>query len=154
MAQRSLNKVMLIGNVVKDPELRYTPQGTAVCTFTVAVNREWKDSTGQKKTEATFIRAIAWSKLAEIISQYMIKGGKVYVEGRLSNRTWKDKQGIDHYMTEIVTDELILLDNKKGTRQQTTTINENIETPPEPEPTLQPEEIEKPDKLNIDEIPL
>lgn len=148
---RSLNKVMLIGNAVKDPELKYTPQGTAVCSFSVATNREWKDSTGQKKEEATFHRVIAWSKLGEIISQYLTKGSKVYLEGRLSNRQWKDQSGVDHYMTEIVADELILLDNKK-TVQQTVA---PVEVPPEPEPKEPepPENIKGTEDVNPDDIP-
>ncbi len=155
---RSLNKVSLIGNATRDPELKYTPQGTAVCTFSIATNREWKDSTGQKKDEATFHRIVAWSKLAEIISQYLKRGSKCYIEGRLSNRSWKDQQGVMHYITEIVADELILLDNK-GTGQQPV---EEVETPPEPEqqPEVEKQEVEdKPadikeeDIVNPDDIP-
>jgi len=148
---RSLNKVMLIGNAVKDPELKYTPQGTAVCSFSVATNREWKDSTGQKKEEATFHRVIAWGKLGEIISQYLTKGSKVYLEGRLSNRQWKDQAGVDHYMTEIVADELILLDNKKTVQQ----IVAPVEVPPEPEPKEPepPENIKGTEDVNPDDIP-
>jgi len=150
---RNLNKVMLIGNATKDPELRYTPQGTAVCTFNVATNREWKDSTGQTKSEATFHRITAWSKLAEIISQYLKKGSKVYLEGRLSNRSWKDPQGQDHYITEIVADELILLDNKRTGQQPA---SEPVVTPPEPE-QAEPEPPEPGEKgkedINPDDIP-
>jgi len=153
---RNLNKVMLIGNATKDPELRYTPQGTAVCTFNVATNREWKDSTGQTKSEATFHRITAWSKLAEIISQYLKKGSKVYLEGRLSNRSWKDPQGQDHYVTEIVADELILLDNRRTVQQPVSTQVE--ETSPEPEPVEpeppEPNENEKSkEDVNPDDIP-
>ena len=111
---KNLNKVLLIGNATKDPELKYTPSGTAVCSFSVATNRDWKDSTGQMKSEATFHKVIAWSKLAEIISQYLKKGSKVYLEGRITNRQWTDKDGVIHYATEIVADELILLDNKNS----------------------------------------
>lgn len=128
---RSLNKVQLIGNAVKDPELKYTPSGTAIVSFSVATNREWKDSTGQAKSEATFHRVVAWSKLAEIINQYVKKGSKVFVEGRLNNKSWKDQQGAMHYMTEIVADELILLDNKKATEQ--TAMEATGEQPPEPQ---------------------
>lgn len=141
---KNLNKATLIGNVVKDPELKYTPQGTAVVSFSVATNRDWKDAAGAKKEEATFHRVTAWSKLAEIISQYVVKGSKVYLEGRISNRTWKDQAtGVDHYMTEIVADELILLDNKK-TGQDTTVSFPNNE--PDPAATVQnePENEEMP----------
>src|SRR3972149_5479617 len=109
---KSLNKVMLIGNLTKDPELKYTPQGTAVCSFTVATNREWKDSTGQAKSEATFNRVVAWGKLGENISQYAKKGGRIYIEGRISNRSWVDQQGATHYMTEIVASDMVLLDSR------------------------------------------
>ncbi|MFA5460422.1 MAG: single-stranded DNA-binding protein [Candidatus Paceibacterota bacterium] len=143
---KNLNKATLIGNVVKDPELKYTPQGTAVVSFSVATNRDWKDTNGDKKEEATFHRLVAWSKLAEIISQYVVKGSKVYVEGRISNRTWKDQAtGVDHYMTEIVADELILLDNKK-TGQDATPSFSNNGNEPDPTATVQnePENEEMP----------
>jgi len=154
---KCLNKVMLIGNATKDPELRYTPQGIAVCSFTIATNREWKDSSGQIKSEATFHRVIAWSKLAEIISQYLTKGSKAYVEGRLSNRSWKDQQGQIHYITEIVADELILLDSKKTIQQSAQVVMDN---PPEPEPTKTeseepglPRPDEKDEEIDLDDIP-
>ena len=81
---RSLNKVMLIGNLTRDPEMRYTPQGTAVCTFGVATNRSWTTESGEKKEDAEFHNVVAWNKLAEICTQLLKKGRKVYVEGRLS----------------------------------------------------------------------
>lgn len=139
---KNLNKATLIGNVVKDPELKYTPQGTAVVSFSVATNRDWKDANGDKKEEATFHRLVAWSKLAEIISQYVVKGSKVYVEGRISNRTWKDQEGADHYITEIVADELILLDNKKTGQDATPSLSNE----PDPAATIQnePENEEMP----------
>lgn len=149
---KSLNKVTLIGNATKDPELKYTPQGTAVCSFSIATNREWKDSTGQRKEEATFTRVVAWSKLAEIISQYLVKGSRAYIEGRLSNRSWKDQQGIDHYVTEVVADELILLDNKRVEQQATVEEVHPVEPePPEPEVT-EPKEDDK-EEINPDDIP-
>ena len=144
---RSLNKVTLIGNATKDPELRYTPQGTAVCTFSIATNREWTDSSGQKKEEATFHRIVAWSKLAEIISQYLKKGSKVYLEGRISNRTWQDQQNVTHYATEIVADELILLDNKRTDQQQQQQVDVPVEVPPEPEATPEPAPVEPEPKV-------
>jgi single-strand DNA-binding protein len=151
---RSLNKVMLIGNATKDPELRYTPQGTAVCSFSVATNREWKNSTGEVKSEATFSRVIAWSKLGEIISQYVKRGSKVYLEGRLSNRQWKDQAGVDHYMTEIVADELILLDNKKVEQQATVAETHPVEPePPEPEIEVTEPKGDAKEDVNPDDIP-
>lgn len=154
---RCLNKVMLIGNATKEPELRYTPQGIAVCSFTIATNREWKDSSGQIKSEATFHRVIAWSKLAEIISQYLTKGSKAYIEGRLSNRSWKDQQGQTHYVTEVIADELILLDSRRITQQPIQAIMDN---PPEPEPTESelekpelPDPNEKDEEIDLNDIP-
>ena len=104
---------MLIGNLTKDPELKYTPQGTAVVNFTIATNRQWKDSSGNENDEATFTRCVAWSKLAEIIAQYLFKGTKVYIDGRISSKNWDDKQGVKHYMTEVVVDNMIMLDSKR-----------------------------------------
>ena len=90
---RSLNKVMLIGNLTRDPEMRYTPQGAAVCTFGVATNRSWTTESGEKKEDAEFHNIVAWNKLAEICSQLLKKGRKVYVEGRLSTRSWQGQDG-------------------------------------------------------------
>lgn len=116
MSTRSLNKVQLIGNLTRDPELKYTPSGTGVCTFGLATNREWTDSSGQKQESAEFHRIVAWGKLGEICSQLMTKGRKVYVEGRLQTRAWKSQDGADRQVTEVVIDEMILLDAPKGDR--------------------------------------
>lgn len=109
---KSLNKVQLIGNITKDPELKYTGTGTAVCTFTIATNRSWTTDTGDKKEEADFTRVVAWQKLAEICGQLLKKGRKVYVEGRLSNRSYQDKDGQTKYISEVVISDMILLDSK------------------------------------------
>lgn len=118
MSTRSLNKVQLIGNLTRDPELKYTPSGTGVCTFGLATNREWTDSAGQKQEGAEFHRIVAWGKLGEICSQLMTKGRKVYVEGRLQTRAWKSQDGADRQVTEVVIDEMILLDAPKGDRAE------------------------------------
>lgn len=112
MAGRSLNKVQLIGNLTRDPELRYTPTGAAVCTFGVATNRQWATEGGDKKEEAEFHRIVAWNKLAEICSQLLSKGRRVYVEGRLATRTWQGQDGQQRTTTEIVASDMIILDNK------------------------------------------
>jgi len=117
MSTRSLNKVQLIGNLTRDPELKYTPSGTGVCTFGLATNREWTDSSGQKQEGAEFHRIVAWGKLGEICSQLMSKGQKVYVEGRLQTRAWKSQDGADKQVTEVVIDEMILLGAPKGERE-------------------------------------
>ena len=110
---RSLNRVQLIGNLTRDPELRYTPQGTAVCSFSIATNRNWTTDTGEKKEEVEFHRIVAWNKLAELCSQFLVKGRKVYVEGRLSTRNYTGQDGSQKSTTEIVISDMILLDNKR-----------------------------------------
>lgn len=109
---RSLNRVQLIGNLTRDPELRYTPQGTAVCTFGLATNRSWTTDSGEKHEESEFHRIVAWNKLAELCSQFLVKGRKIYVEGRLSTRSWTGQDGQQKSVTEVVIDDMILLDNK------------------------------------------
>jgi single-strand DNA-binding protein len=109
---RSLNKVQLIGNLTRDPELRYTPQGTPVCTIGLATNRTWTTGTGEKQEASDFHRIIAWNKLAEICSQYLVKGRKAYFEGRLSTRSWTAQDGQQKTITEIIADDMIILDNK------------------------------------------
>lgn len=112
MSSKSLNKVTLIGNVTRDPELRYTPQGNAVCTFGLATNRSWKTEGGEIREEAEFHRLVAWNKLAELCSQLITRGRKVYVEGRLQTRTFTGSDNAQHTITEIVIDDMILLDSK------------------------------------------
>lgn len=113
MSARSLNKVMLIGNLTRDPELRYTPSGTAVCTIGLATNRSWTSPEGGERNEETeFHRIVAWSKLAEICGQLLKKGRKVYVEGRLQTRKWTSQDGAEKQTTEIVMDNMIMLDSK------------------------------------------
>jgi len=108
MASRSVNKVILVGNLTKAPELRYTPQGSAVASFGVATNREWL-SDGVKKEAADFHNVVAWNKLAELCAQLLTKGSKVYVEGRLQTRDWVNEDGVKRYKTEVIIDEMILL---------------------------------------------
>ncbi len=119
MATRSLNKVMLIGNLTRDPELRYTPQGTAVCSFGLATNRSWTTEGGEKREEAEFHRIVAWNKLAELCSQLLNKGRKVYVEGRLQTRNWQGQDGNQRTTTEIVIDDMIILDSRRITGEET-----------------------------------
>ena len=102
MSSRSLNKVQLIGNLTRDPELRYTPTGAAVCTIGLATNRSWTTEAGEKKEETEFHRVVAWNKLAELCSQLLIKGRKIYVEGRLRTNQWQGQDGTQHYTTEAV----------------------------------------------------
>lgn len=113
MASRSLNKVQLIGNLTRDPELRYTPTGAAVCTIGLATNRYWTTESGEKKEETEFHRVVSWNKLAELCSQLLTKGRKVYVEGRLRTTTWQAQDGNQRNTTEIVIDDMILLDSRR-----------------------------------------
>lgn len=138
---KSLNKVMLIGNLTRDPEMRYTPQGTAVCTFGLATNRSWTTESGEKKDEADFHNIVAWNKLAEICAQLLKKGRKVYVEGRLQTRSWQGQDGTQKQRTEVVINDMVILDKKEGA-------GEAIDIPePEIEPQVSPDEVSaKPDK--------
>lgn len=110
---KSLNKVQLIGNLTRDPELKYTPSGAAVCSFGIATNRQWTTDTGEKKDEADFHRLVAWNKLAEICGQLLKKGRKVYVEGRLQTRSWQAQDGTQRQTTEVVINDMIILDKKE-----------------------------------------
>lgn len=137
MSARSLNKVLLIGNLTRDPELRYTPSGAAVCTFGLATNREWVDASGQKQEGVEYHKIVAWAKLAEICSQLLFKGRKCYVQGRLQTRSWQGQDGGEHQTTEIVIDEMIAFGEGKGGQVDTASVDEasmvfeNNETPSE-----------------------
>lgn len=111
---RSLNKVQLIGNLTRDPELRYTPQGSAVCTFGLATNRYWVTESGEKREEAEFHRIVTWNKLAELCSQLLFKGRRVYIEGRLQTRNWTTQDGTQRQTTEIVISDMLILDSKRA----------------------------------------
>lgn len=114
MSSRSLNKVTLIGNLTRDPELRYTPTGAAVCTIGLATNRTWVTDSGEKKEETEFHRVVAWNKLAELCSQLLSKGRKVYVEGRLRTSNWQTQDGTQRTSTEIVIEDMIVLDSRRA----------------------------------------
>ena len=112
-SRASLNKVLLIGNLTRDPELRYTPSGAAVCTFGMATNRTYTSSDGAKKEETEFHKIVTWNKLAELCSQLLKKGRKVYVEGRLSTRQWETPDGQSRTTTEVVIDDMRILDSRR-----------------------------------------
>ena len=115
MSARALNKVMLIGNLTRDPELRYTPNGAAVCTFGLATNRSYTPSDSNESQEETeFHKLVAWGKLAEICSQLLYKGRKVYVDGRLQTRKWTGQDGQERVTTEIVIENMIALSPPRG----------------------------------------
>jgi single-strand DNA-binding protein len=177
MSSRSLNKVLLIGNLTRDPELRYTPQGTPVCTFGLATNRSWQPSVGGERQEETeFHRIVAWNKLAELCSELLFKGRKTFVEGRLQTRNWTDAQGQERTTVEIVIDNMIVLDSKRKDgqegggeyQQQPEYVDQGTEAQSEPVANEQPAEVEPEapkdspvkkesskteDKVNPDDIP-
>ena len=110
---RGLNKVMLIGRLGRDPEMRYTPSGRPVTTFSLATSRTWNTSEGERRTETEWFNVVAWGSLAEICKQFLIKGQQVYVEGRLQTRHWEDTEGNKHSVTEIVANEMIMLGDRR-----------------------------------------
>ena len=118
MASRSVNKVTLIGNLGKDPELRYTSSGVAVATFSMATSESWKDPEGNTQERTQWHSIVAWRKLAEIVGEYLKKGSKIYLEGRLQYRNYDDKNGVKRYVTEIVMDEMVMLDSRGGGASQ------------------------------------
>ena len=135
---RSVNKVILIGNLTRDPEMRYTPDGKAVTSFGLATNRSWTSKEGEKKEEVEFHNLVAWGKLAELCSQFLKKGRKVYAEGRLQTRSWEGKDGVTRQRTEIVMEDMVLLDSKGAPT------GESVTAPEQPAP--KEEEIQLPDE--------
>lgn len=115
---RSLNKIMIIGNLGKDPELRYTGTGIAVANFTVATNTTWKDSEGNEKEQVEWHNVVCWRKLAEIVGEHLKKGMKVYLEGRMSYRRWKDSEQNDRLTPEIICDDIVFLTKKELAGQE------------------------------------
>jgi single-strand DNA-binding protein len=110
---KDLNKVMLTGYLGADPEMRYTPQGSAVTTFRVASGRAWKSADGTQHDDTEWFRVVSWDKLAEICNQYLTKGTRVYIEGRLQTRKWQDKEtGQDRYLTEVIAQDMIILSSR------------------------------------------
>ncbi|MEK7649163.1 MAG: single-stranded DNA-binding protein [Patescibacteria group bacterium] len=142
-----LNKVMLIGRLTKNPELRSTPSGQNVTSFSVATNRVFTDAQGQKQDRAEFHNIVAWGKLAEICSQYLAKGRRAYVEGRLQTRDWVGQDGARRYSTEVVAENMIILDSKQGGDQSR--FQQNAYEGPSPEQSQKGEQEE----TTIEEIP-
>lgn len=114
---RGLNKVMLIGNLGRDPEMRYTPSGRPVTTFSLATSRSWKTSDGERRSETEWFNIVAWGSLAEICNQFLKKGTQVYIEGRLQTRRWEDDSGAKHNTTEVVAKEMVMLGDRKRSDQ-------------------------------------
>src|SRR3712207_5465392 len=113
---KDLNKVMIIGRLGRDPEMRYTPGGSPVTTFSVAAGRQWKDGNGENREETEWFNVVVWNKLAEICNEYLHKASRVYIEGRLQTRQWQDQDGQSHYRTEVIASDMIILDGKNEGR--------------------------------------
>ena len=153
MASRSLNRVILIGNLTRDPELKYTPNGTAVCTFGVATNRSWTTQDGQTKEDTQFHRIVAWQKLAELCGKLLTKGRKIYLEGRITYRNFVGKDGQQRTIAEIVMDDFIVFGDGKRVpgeavveKEETPAVREEPVTPvpatePKQDETVNPEDI-------------
>lgn len=139
-----LNKAMIIGRLTRDPETKTIPSGQTVTTFSIATNFTWNDQNGQKQEKVEYHNVVAWRKLAEIAGQYLKKGGRVYIEGRLQTRSWNDQTGQKKYRTEIIADNMIMLD-RPGVGQTTEKI-----TVPEENPS---DDSSQEEEINVEDIP-
>lgn len=144
MASRSLNKVMLIGNLTRNPELKYTPNGAAVCTFGLATNSVWKGTDGNSQELTEFHNIVCWNKLAEICNQLLKVGSKVYVEGELRTRVWEDEKG-KHYRTEVKISDMMLLANGNA-KVESTEDDKSVNIPNE-------ENDKDDEEVNIEDLP-
>lgn len=152
MASRSLNRVILIGNLTRDPELKYTPAGTAVCTFGIATNRSWTTADGSTKEDVQYHRIVAWQKLAELCGKLLTKGRKVFVEGRLTYRSFTGKDGQQRSITEIVLDDFIVFGDGKRPAAEGVAAESKEEKPVEKE--VPPPDTETAEEnVNPDDIP-
>jgi single-strand DNA-binding protein len=124
---RDLNKVMVIGRLGRDPEMRYTPGGSPVTTFSVAASRQWKDSSGENREETEWFNIVVWNKLAEICKEYLHKASRVYVEGRLQTRQWQDQDGQARYRTEVIATDMIILDGRNEGRTYRDMVPDELE---------------------------
>lgn len=150
----NLNKAFIMGNLTRDPELRQTPSGQAVCSFGVATNRFYTDQSGQKQKQAEFHNVVAWGKQAEIVNQYLKKGSLIFVEGRIQTRNWQDPQGAKHYKTEVIAERVQLGPRLGGTGSvgSPQEFSPRAETPKEDETPI----IELPteeDEIDVKDIP-
>jgi single-strand DNA-binding protein len=158
----SLNRAQIVGNLTRDPELRSTPNGQSVCSFGVATNRRWKDKDGNNQDSTEFHDIVAWGKLAEIVSQILHKGNKLYIEGRLQTQRWEGQDGSKRNKTEIIMENFIALTPKGATEEhhsdtQAPTIedfpSEKAETNKETPKPAKKEDTEPADEINLDDIP-
>lgn len=145
MSSRSLNQILLIGNLTRDPELKYTPAGTAVCTFGMATNRSWTTADGQTKEEVQYHRVVAWQKLAELCGKLLTKGRKVFVEGRMTYRTFTGKDGVQRTIAEVVLDDFIVFGD--GGKRIVPEVTKSEE------PAIEEKKSENNETVNPDDIP-
>jgi len=144
----NLNKAMIIGNLTRDPEVKTTPSGQNVASFSVATNRVWTNAQGQKQEAVEYHNIVAWGKLAEICGQYLNKGKKIYIEGRLQTRDWQGQDGVKRYKTEIVAENMIMLD-RGGTPGSSAPSSSSSANAPQEEPAGEPQEEE----IKVENIP-
>lgn len=149
----TLNKVQLIGNLTRDPETRTTPQGQTVTSFGVATNRQWTDPTGARKEKTEFHNIVAWAKLAEICQQFLGRGRKVYIEGRLQTREWTSEDGAKRSRTEIIAENMIMLDRAPAGTSTTSTTPSTSRTDQQPQTSPAASEAEEPQEMNVENIP-
>jgi single-strand DNA-binding protein len=152
----NLNKAMIIGNLTRDPEARTTPQGATVASFSIATNFVWTDANGQRQEKVEYHNIVAWRKLADICTQYLKKGSKVYLEGRMQTRDWEGQDGVKRYRTEIVAENMIMLDRPTGST--TNSFSDAKKTSSQPETSLpvnddQGNEASADDEIKIENIP-
>jgi len=142
----NLNKVMLIGNVTRDPEVRKTPNGQTVASVGLATNRRWNNQQGERQEQVEYHNIVVWRKLAEIVGQYVKKGSKIYIEGRLQTRSWDDQSGVKKYKTEIVAENLIMLDRAGSTP-------DSSPAAPSSNEGAQPAPSQSEPEINVEDIP-
>ena len=147
----NLNKAMIIGNLTRDPEIRTTPSGQSVTSFTVATNFVWTDQSGQKQEKVEYHNVVAWRRLAEIIGQYLRRGSKVYIDGRLQTRDWIGQDGVKRYRTEIIAENMVMLDSR-GTSIEAKAPPETLSTESESPSQEEPKEEEE-EEIEVEKIP-
>lgn len=147
-----LNRVMLIGRLTRDPELRSLPSGRSVASFSLATGRVWTDTNGQKQKQSEFHNIVLWAKLGEIANQFLRKGSKVYIEGRLQTRDWTGQDGIKRYRTEVVAENMIMLDGRSGGDATGPAPTFSSSTTNEPFSSSQPEEVVE-EEIKVEDIP-
>lgn len=148
-----LNKVMIIGRLTRDPELRTIPSGQNVATFSVATSQQWKDASGQAQSRTEYHNIVAWRKLADIVGQYLKKGKQVYIEGRLQTRSWDDQSGNKKYRTEIIADNMIMLGSPTGQNTADSSAAPAMESAPTAMTTAQAPTAPNEEEINIEDIP-